>query len=142
MSDVLERLKDLEMDLSLNLWKHQGNSDAQADAIHRHTMLVAREAWADGFRTARCYTVGGPSAPCEIAEDARECFPLTRKVLRDEPDPNCPDVLWRWSGHFFEVKEGSDEWRSLPAMTKFLPSEARVELWHSLKQQPYREEPE
>lgn len=164
MSDVLERIAALEGDLrgfvfgglSMRLSTDEVNA-----GIHRHTMLVARHAFAHGTRWQSDYadrkrrefrsTTGSQLTNSWSLHDAEDGavseFPLPpKRVLREEPDPCNGDVEWRWSGALEFRPYRGVEWVRLVSDQgfgrTFAPYPERIDLWHSLKHTPYREVPD
>lgn len=135
-----ERLKELEGEL-LGLVNVASPAPAMRERIHRLVTLAARAAYAlakeeDGVGyTDHVY-----------AQMAAERFPLPpKRVLREEPDPNGGDVFWRWNLHLEYRPWNGNVWVSLVSdanMRVFAPYPERIDLWHSLKHDPYREVPD
>ena len=110
----------------------------QEEAITRHTMLVAREAYRLGILDR------GGTIPSETRMTilARERFPLPpRKVLREEPDPHVPSHSYRYSpfgGNIVHFLYGLEQ----PSQCWPQPTPERAALWADLLANPWREEPQ
>lgn len=136
---ILERLAELEVALFDDLMLH----DTSRERLHRYTMLVAQEAWADGHRT----DADGEVAMNDLytrekcQERARIRFPLPPKsVLREVLDPHA-NLSWRWNERGLEYcsHNGPDEeWRAVTDTSRvFDPTRARVRLWAELLAHPH-----
>lgn len=106
--------------------------------IHRLVIRVAREAHAaclDDFNRG-------------VRILASEAYPLPpKRVLREEPDPESAIVRWRCSDRGIEYNNlvGGAGWQVLTqdgTVGKFAITGPRIDLWHSLKHNPYREVPD
>ena len=136
MSKMIARLAELEAEVVESLG---ARTDRERDAIHRHTMLVAREG----------YMAGQMHGPDELGEEsvrrgAALRFPLPpKKVLREEPDPDGCGWFYRWNpyngGGMQSRKDGEDVWRYGIA---YVPTPSRIALWVSLQAEPFKEVPD
>lgn len=150
MSDVLERLAEMGRKLYLELDDPSrcSTSEAALAAIHRHTMLVARKVCLDNMREHAQQIGLGTLFNLESARMAANGrFPLPpKRVLREEPDPKGAGVMWRWLGSSLEYSSGDGRWFALVGSAGgdrvFAPYPERIDLWHSLKHNPYREVPD
>jgi hypothetical protein len=82
---------------------------------------------------------------------AAETFPLPpKRVLREEPDPNKGEVWWRYTGLGLEFSpwkgQNGTQWIPLNRQgaysRTFAATPERIDLWHSLKHEPFREVPD
>jgi hypothetical protein len=84
------------------------------------------------------------------ALSAEDRYPLptrTRRVLREEPDPNGGDCDWRWNGglEFRSYQNVMGQWHTITIRDGtsdrvFAPYPDRISLWYSLMREPYRTE--
>jgi hypothetical protein len=135
MSEVLKRLAELE-EVLVNSAAATAREGLPV-LVHRHTMLVAREAYTLGLAT-------GYNPNVTLAAHAWREFPLSpKRVLREEPDPERP---WRWRFlEHLEVNMGMSRSAWGPVIEEGVmvaPTPERNDLWHSLKHNPYREVPD
>lgn len=147
---INERLRELETKLcnALEL------DTAGAAKVHRHTMLVAREAHVELLTKWGWGDFGIVCTPEEYRKQmAADAFPLPpKRVLREEPDPNAGEVLWRYGDDGLAYKPLRDsaaypsKWTSLTGGIDsgrvFAPYPARIRLWADLLANPYREVPD
>jgi hypothetical protein len=100
-------------------------------------MLVARVGHCSGWKDRDELAVHAREWQEGIA---REEFPLTpKRVLREERDPNGLHS-WKFEEGAFWIRPPFGEWRKVGEEDHLTP--AHVDLWHSLKHEPYREVPD
>ncbi len=140
MSEILERLEKMEGSLRAVLLTSSSSVEEMVDAIHRHTMLVAREGYmyrVQHFTRAPEHTFA--------ATLARKAFPLPPKeVLREEPDPMGYAHAWRcWNGvlQFQTSPATGGNWMNATDGV-YAVSPERVRLWADLMDNPYTEVPD
>lgn len=104
-------------------------------------VLKAREGYEECRRQARTSRGYNDVSGVEFT------FPLptrTRQVLREEPDPSGSLAEWRWNGRLEYRPNAGRSWFALGADEGegrvFAPHPERIDLWHSLKHQPFRTE--
>lgn len=147
---ILERIAELEKRLLKQMPEGTPEQDAKAEeAIHRFAMLVAQAALEVGVTWPRRFYFWDKE---DREKAARQIFPLPpKRVLREEPDPNGGEVLWRWN-EWLEFMPNAihnpaelKRWIRLTAPDcdrTFAPYPGRIDLWHSLKHNPYKEVPD
>ena len=145
MSEILDRLARLEEELlGIILAPSRIDNQKVMEAVYRTIMLVAREVWVDGtFHTPRgdlLHSFGEAQAEEAVAA-ARERFPLTKRVLREEPVPGSSQSwpLYRWRDDHLEEAYGYSTWESCD-----VPGENVLLMRHALDlhDNPYKEVPD
>lgn len=139
---VMERLGNLESDLRGFVFGGLSTDEVNA-AIHRHTMLVAREGHLAGW-VARSENAALHKRLNQQDATARELFPLLpKKVLRIEPDPHGTQE-WCCQEEELYVRPMGGEFRPCDpekGFNAFTPTPQRVRLWAGLMASPYTEVP-
>jgi len=115
---------------------------------YRIVTLAARVGYALAKEEDGAGSLCPPEQPQHVycALLAAKRFPLPpKRVLREEPDPCGGDVDWRWTGALEYRPNGGAKWNLLISDSNgrvFAPYPERIDLWHSLKHEPYREVPD
>jgi hypothetical protein len=144
---ILERIAEIEKRLLKQMPEGTPEQDAAAEeAIHRFAMLVAQMGYAHAVNEETgCRLIADAFGESTRAQAGR-AFPLPpKRVLREEWDTSDGgDVKWRFAPSGMQYQEcGQGPWL-FPQHTNrdFAPYVARVNLWHSLMHNPYREVPD
>jgi hypothetical protein len=143
MSKILEQLEKMEGVLRAVLLTGGSSGEEMVSAIHRHTMLVAREGFVHGCKYMAPSITFAPNLPrwkCAASDD----FPLPpKKVLREVPVPGTDSPRFRFNDGALEANEGWG-WQALNGSRQidFTITPERIILWKSLLDNPYTEVPD
>jgi hypothetical protein len=139
MSEILEKLAELEKALQMELWDARPlNHPDKVAAVHRIIMLVARAV------LTYSYSSRGIALSPAVQHSIRECFPLPpKRVLREVQDPATCGVWWRWNGRL-------EMMRNEPPCHSWAPcwswpvdhTPERIKLWYDLMNNPDTEVPD